>query len=488
MPWLWLILLFGAPDVAPDFSPVPQARLSAAYLWVQVRFEGQGRWTPGRLGRDLHRGDRVRTGKRSQAELSFPDENRLLMAPSTEIHLDKESVHLSRGLLYGECFRPGAVYGRQAGVVFKSACFEYRVTRSEERIRCFSGEVAVECAGSPALILKGGQEVRFRSGDVADPSPQPASSEKSFRMAIPSGMELLTYPGSPSHTQARESRTLLRAGTALGLGRTPAAAPYQPRSRGTLSLAIEQMGAAGEFGPVWGQRIRVGADIHPSARITVAGRRLERGGGDRSDLTEAYLEYSGESSGGWKAGRFLHFATSADNNCLGTLISFDAADGLLWSPPLFGERPVTVGYFSRTNPIGKSGYAAWYARFSGGFWGSPVHSTLLKANGGGGDTGASIDVAAPLALQLLDIYGEYGEDPFNRCFYTAGLYVPWLYRQAGLDLFLEHSARSGFSRTTSASLSYDLGNWLSLTGLYEKASRGKTRTGIGVMVRVGIGD
>jgi len=250
------------------------------------------------------------------------------------------------------------------------------------------------------------------------------------------------------------------------------------------TLRLEGMGAGSEGKPAWSQGLRASLSTGRSSRLLIAGRWLSLEGKERSDLTRASLEWRSESSGDWRAGRLLIFPTPANNTASGTLISFDVADGALWSPPLFGERPLNVGYLSNTDPLYKRGFSGWYLQFRGGFWGSQVDATLLKANGRNRHTGSSLDISIPVAIHVLDLYGEYGEDPYQRRFYMAGLYLPWLYRQCHLDLFVEHAGRAGLPRQTSVHLYYDLGSGLRVMAALDKSSRLGSATGIGAMYRL----
>lgn len=104
----------------------------------------------------------------------------------------------------------------------------------------------------------------------------------------------------------------------------------------------------------------------------------------------------------------------------------------------------------------------WFARLSAPAAGGSFGANLLN-EAGAGDWGLSIDGSLPALPGDLDLYAEVGEDPQGRSLYTAGAYLPCLYRAADVDLFVEYADRDGFDSAISATGYWQAGgDWTGL--------------------------
>lgn len=159
----------------------------------------------------------------------------------------------------------------------------------------------------------------------------------------------------------------------------------------------------------------------------------------------AYREERGEVQIGRQ--RFMQGPTQA--TLFGSLVrqgGREVMDAVRISPNLGRRQRLEIAYlydsFVRNlpyrAPTGQRGYYARYARqqrFANigvnvlGYNSAPVPTT----------TGITADFAVPLLHDKLELYGEFGRDPFRRQLRTVGLNLPWLYERTDLDVYLEYA-------------------------------------------------
>ncbi|MFQ6097363.1 MAG: FecR domain-containing protein [Armatimonadota bacterium] len=174
-------------------------------------------------------------------------------------------------------------------------------------------------------------------------------------------------------------------------------------------------------------------------------------GQDITDFTAAYVTARGEGLGDLRIGRQRFLIGPVNNSNLGTLINFDLADAISWSPDTDGRVKLDFAYLWDLDPLAEDfAGSGWFGRASltancGIFSVNTLFSDSDRPGPGettlDGDFGFSFDLAVPLDRHKLELYGEVGEDPWDRTIYTAGLYFPCLYYSADTDVFVEFASR-----------------------------------------------
>jgi len=240
---------------------------------------------------------------------------------------------------------------------------------------------------------------------------------------------------------------------------------YIARDGGTLGL---------RFHPhvVWGP-------VYIEAGATT---RLSKWYGDGTDMTEAFATLR-QDWGEVTLGRQRFLEGPVNNSRLGSLLTFDTGDALRVKTKL-GELGVDAAYVRTMSPVIGTRARGWYGRLE-----YPVMDGIaglnVVTNTKADDTGLSLDAAIPVIEGKLDLYGEYGRDPFGRNLYTVGAYFPGLYQKENIDLFVEYAARESLPSLTSLRLykqfSEDLTGVLSI----DQASGDSLNFGAGVIWRFG---
>lgn len=105
---LWLIALLG---VWAGIGWAQQATITAVVRVVEHQRTGTAQWLASKVGTTLESGDRVRTGKRSYAEVSFADKSVVKLNERSELTVHsvaagKQEMELHQGSLWAR-FRQG---------------------------------------------------------------------------------------------------------------------------------------------------------------------------------------------------------------------------------------------------------------------------------------------------------------------------------------------------------------------------------------------
>jgi len=137
-----------------------------------------------------------------------------------------------------------------------------------------------------------------------------------------------------------------------------------------------------------------------------------------------------------------HFLEGPVNNSgLGTIIGFDTVDALRWRHQLNQSWSLDVGlvqdYLPFTNRDLSGHFIRLQTNMDGGMFGfNRVHES--------GKTSAySLDISLPAVPGAIDLYGEFGSNTESRHVETWGVYLPALYQQHDIDLFIERASKSG---------------------------------------------
>jgi hypothetical protein len=223
-------------------------------------------------------------------------------------------------------------------------------------------------------------------------------------------------------------------------------------------------------GGLLGERLRIELSAFGSNRNVLGSVRIrpsgvlgnlyfELGGTNRelfdgqsvTDLTAAYVVGRGKGLGDLRIGRQRFLLGPVNNSNLGTLIDFDLADGVSWCPDTGGRLQLDFAYLWDMAPLADEfGGTGWFGRASvttdyGVFSVNGLTTDAHRPGPGDteldGDLGYSFDLAVPLKRTEVELYGELGEDPWDRTLYTVGLYFPCLLYSADTDLLVEYASR-----------------------------------------------
>ncbi len=125
----------------------------------------------------------------------------------------------------------------------------------------------------------------------------------------------------------------------------------------------------------------------------------------------------------------------------------------------------------------------WLGRASVPLLGGQLGLNVLRELGA--DTGVSLDFSLPAVPRVIDIYGEFGQDPWEQNFETWGFYSPWVFDRSGVDVFIEYAQRESYPDTWSAMAYKDVsGDWSGLAG-FRKVEGDDCEFSIGIARRLG---
>jgi len=119
MRWLWLTTMLV---MAVGMGFAQTARISAIVRVVEFQRSGTTQWLAGKVGTSLENGDRVRTGKRSYAEVSFADRSVVKLNELSELTVHsvaagKQEMELHQGSLWARFVKGSQPHPRP-----KTAC------------------------------------------------------------------------------------------------------------------------------------------------------------------------------------------------------------------------------------------------------------------------------------------------------------------------------------------------------------------------------
>ncbi len=137
-----------------------------------------------------------------------------------------------------------------------------------------------------------------------------------------------------------------------------------------------------------------------------------------------------------------HFLEGPVNNAdLGTIIGFDTIDAIRWRRQLNERWSVDVGLVQDYLPFTNKDLSGHFVRLQ-----SNVDEGMFGFNWvreSGNASAYSIDASLPAVPGVIDLYGEFGCNSARRHVETWGIYLPGLYQEHDIDLFIERASRSG---------------------------------------------
>ncbi|MBM3500847.1 MAG: FecR domain-containing protein, partial [Armatimonadetes bacterium] len=350
-------------------------------------------------------------------------------------------------------------------------------TRKEQNIsvdRAIAEAVTPE-AGNLHVIVESLQTTtaaaRARASVAADPA----------RADAPWGF----FPGVDPNTLAPLSLSHpIGAGGALASSRL-GQAPELPDRQYFFGpyTAADAFGYVTDGGGTLGLRVRPHAVWGPVYLEVGATTRISKWYGDGTDITEAFATYRDEW-GEATVGRQRFLEGPVNNSRLGSLLTFDTGDAVR-AQAAFGKLSVDAAYVRTMAPIIGPKARGWYGRLEYPVLDGSAGLNIVTNQAAGGDAGFSVDLAAPVIRGQLDLYGEYGVDPFDRELYTIGAYFPGLYQSEDVDLFVEYAAREELPSLATLRLYKHFSE--ELTGVFslDKASGDSLHVGAGAIWRFG---
>jgi len=368
-------------------------------------------------------------------------------------------------------------------------------------------EVVAWAGGEP--IQPGGMYFQYSPAAVEAEYPWefPTGAARSWWFGIQPGINTVATPGTDIGVEMRDQRLASYDALRQGI--------FDASTHGRLRVGVESIG----FAPAGGVESSVGPWAAPLVwalsgaagddETSGVGRLGKRFFGPRTQLDAYGIAVSGGSLVGGRARMAAVYgplymelggqmSTDFDGDCRGGISEAFA----IWRN---GPLDLTVGrqhYLEgpvNNSPLGAQfGYLTFdgvRARYQGrgfaldGMWIESYQRGLVKLGEGGGwlgrlsapvlggqvgvsvlseddaDTGLSLDFSLPAVPHYLDVYGEFGEDPWHDQFGTWGIYSPWLFDRAGVDLFIEYARRDGYPDFVSAMAYKDISeDWLGLAG------------------------
>lgn len=131
-----------------------QAKFTAVQGVVAKRAAGRKHWSRAKVGTTLKAGDRAATGKRSAAQINFPDGSYVRLSERTDLVIRSTTkvinIHVDKGRAYGKFAEgsKGTIGGRSAVAAVKGTVIEFIAEEGEpEAVRCHQGEVLLGQAG-----------------------------------------------------------------------------------------------------------------------------------------------------------------------------------------------------------------------------------------------------------------------------------------------------------------------------------------------------
>ena len=169
---LWLIALLG---VWAGIGWAQQATITAVVRGVEHQRTGTAQWLASKVGTTLESGDRVRTGKRSYAEVSFADKSVVKLNELSELTVHsvaagKQEMELHQGSLWARF-----VKGSQATIKAKTTVAAVRGTEILIAISPEGMVLVRVLRGVLDILLPSGQSVTVISGQQIIVSPDPAA-------------------------------------------------------------------------------------------------------------------------------------------------------------------------------------------------------------------------------------------------------------------------------------------------------------------------
>lgn len=465
---LWLIALLG---VWTGIGWAQPATITAVVRVVEHQRTGTAQWLTSKVGTTLENGDRVRTGKRSYAEVTFADKSVVKLNERSELTVasaaaGKQDMELHQGSLWARF-----VKGSQATVRAKTTVAAVRGTTivmaiqpdGSVLIRVLEGALTVTLPTGEQVTVSAGQEVSIPPTPAPPPSPSPAPppeygsdpipTDQPFTDATISGTTIGTTPGAPDFPQIQTSDPAQFSSSPSLPGSptsqvTPPPPPPPPPTTGGLQVVVRGRQAFLETSGIaltsdarprrlLGARLRPRGTVGPIFYSVAIQPLTDLAGTTRSRFTEGYLAYKSEEVGIIRVGRQWISRSPVTATLVGKLLVSDIADAILWERT-FQKTQVTAAYLYDAEPFVGGKQQGGYLRLAQPLRGGSVGISAMKVRGG--TTGYALDFSQPVIPNEVDIYGEVGRDSLRRSrYYTVGLYFPGLYQRYDTDLFVEYT-------------------------------------------------
>jgi len=500
-------------------------------------------WVRSKVGAQLPPGSQVRSGKRSAAELTFPDGTRYRLAAESQVTLQTmkpQEVALARGGLFARIIRGSAVRltGRYGTVAVRGTDVAFQIVGDKEYVRVWGGDAQYETPqgiidlppSSSAWSLEG---ARPATATNIEPERFAGGEIRPFWENVRSGVEIKAAPSAPATktvqadraTQQEEIRNqepgredlrettgnivvdIQQAGAAasaaggggfsLGAGAasllsltaladTAADDVNVGRSLGRKMwgpyTAAQAYGLWGESGSFLGGRARL-RTVYDKTLLQVSGRWETMTGSDPDFLLdETFAAWKSEE---WQllAGRSRILEGPVNNSDFGTLMPFNLTDGIHGNYWLNPRTSLSLAWIEDYDSLFHNDEQALYGRLSTYVAGGSVGIAALRDQGRG--TGVVGQVSLPLLPDVLDGYAEFGDDSEGRHLETVGLYLPGLYQDHGLDLYLERAQRHGFDTLTSLNAYWELDEDMQVIGVVNHSRMEGWRFGVGFIANFG---
>lgn len=473
---LWL-MLWAASGVAD----AQQATVTAIVRVVEHQRAGTTQWLQSRLGTHLAQGDRVRTGPRSYAEITFADRSVVKLNERSELTVhaptpQRQDVELHQGSLWARFIK-----GSRATVRAKTAVAAVRGTtlaiaiapEGTVTIRVWDGVLAVTLPTGEEVTLNSGQElvvpptllephqVRSAPDAAFGSDPGPAGSDASFVDWLTTGVTVVTLPGAPDFGALLENNDEFFT-TVAPLPLPGAPSPAVPQQTGELGVIVRQavlkgsvLGLVADRRPhrLLGARLRPRGAVGPLFFSVSILPLTDTSGNTTTRLAEGVVTYR---RGNWalrvgrqwlSEGPVLGNAAVPDPALrvldrlgpisIGKLVLSDIADAVALHVPV-GHSRLTLAYLQDALPFVSGTQQGGYARLTYPVAQGQLGVSVLKVRRG--TFGYAADIALPAVPNELDIYGEVGRHSLLRStYYTAGIYLAGLFRRLGTDLFAEYT-------------------------------------------------
>lgn len=463
MRWLWLTAML-VMVVGLGFAQT--ARISAVVRVVEYQRSGTTQWLAGKVGTSLENGDRVRTGKRSYAEVTFADKSVVKLNELSELIVHsvaagKQEMELQKGSLWARF-----VKGSHATIRAKTTVAAVRGTEivvcvdqaiGSVMFRVLEGELSVTLPTGETITVSAGQEIIVPPVITALPQPAPAPppqfgsspivTDQPFTEVTVSGVQTSVVAGAPDFPQIQTSDPA-QFSTSPSLPNTPVSQVTLPPTTGGMQVIVRSRQANLETSGIAltsdaRPRRLIGARLRPRGTVGQVFYSLtvqpltDLAGTTRTRFTEGYLAYKDKQFGTLRLGRQWISRSPVNANLVGKLLVSDIADALSWEH-VIQKVQLTVAYLYDAEPFTAGKRQGGYLRVAYPLRGGMVGLSVLKVRGG--TMGYALDFSQPIIPNQIDLYGEIGRSSVHRSnYYTVGLYFPGLYQRYDTDLFVEYT-------------------------------------------------
>jgi hypothetical protein len=532
---------------AGEAQPGGQVKIIAVLLTVRHRAGPTGAFVKSAVGALLPAGSRVQTGPRSKCALRFPDGAVIRVDENSDLIIQSvagTSTQLSRGRLWAKVIAgtTARVQGASGVAVVKGTEWTF----DGSTVTCYKGAVAYERAGgstdvpagfagtavqgnqvtlkpAPGRYYPGGDLIQWfgglRSGEDVGSTPGSSAGLDRKEADLPldqviegaigalGGLNVI-IEGGPDSAQAGRQRwggaTTRAWGGFPGVNSNNLAPTFagalaggtltitDPRAEGQTGplgkqyffgpyTPMDAFGYVADGGSAFGLRVRPHVVAGPWYFEGGATGHLSTWAGDGADVTELFAKVR-QSWGEVTVGRQRFLEGPVNNTRLGSVLSFETGDAVRCQTRL-EHFTFDAAYVEKMNPVLGAPSKGWYGRVTYPVAGGTIAANLVSHQEA--DLGWSLDLALPVRRGYLDAYGEVGRDAWGRNLSTVGLYVPWVYRQAKADLFLEFAQRDELPSLATLRLYKRIGDHVTAVLSLDKQHGEDLGFGAGVIWRFG---